>query len=149
MSDPVVTVMRVPAMIAIEVVPHVDQLLGDNDLLRTRLLQVNAFQVDQQGVFPRAAHEAVGAAIRGWNEPANPLAIRGATGADHEAIRGQGEQLRIPMDEVCKAGIAFVEDQDFGVSRSTARISLLLDRPCILQWANGSPTQATERSARH
>jgi hypothetical protein len=49
-GNPVVTVLRMAAMITIQVIPHVQQLLGDHDLQSLGTGDVDTVQIDENGM---------------------------------------------------------------------------------------------------
>ena len=81
------TVVAVATPVAVDEVPHVDELLADDDLQRPGGGQVDPGRVDHDGVGLVLAEEAVGTAVVGGNPPAEPSSVDGSFVSDPEIVR--------------------------------------------------------------
>jgi hypothetical protein len=61
--NPIVSMMCVASEITVEMVAHMNQLLGHNDFQCARLFQVNALGIDQDCVFSGSLQETIRTAI--------------------------------------------------------------------------------------
>ncbi|MBA2468547.1 MAG: hypothetical protein H0V37_04010 [Chloroflexia bacterium] len=111
MRDPVMSVVGMAPGIAIEAVPHVDKFFGNDDFHRAGLIEVDPFDVDQDGMDIRSTEVAVGPAVGRGNGSSNPDPKRGPAGRDTQAVNWQLEQTDIVVQKSSQAGIALIEKQ--------------------------------------
>lgn len=117
--DSVIPMVGVAPGVAVQPVTHVNQLFGDDELHRPRLILIDSFEVDQHGVIAGPAQEAVGTAKRRRHSAADPPPIRSAAGCHPKMIDGQLEQHTVVIDEFAQASIALIENQERFTSGST------------------------------
>ncbi len=102
MRDAIVSVLRVPAEVAIEPVSHVQEFLSDYHLERPRPRLIDAQQVDQDEMIPRRGRKRIGAADRA-PQPATQPTLEDATfGGDAEAVRWQPEEPDVSFQKVAR-----------------------------------------------
>lgn len=63
MRDPVVTMFGMTSMVPVEMIPHMDQFLGDDDLDGTAPGDIDPVEIDQDGMNTAIAQEAIRPAI--------------------------------------------------------------------------------------
>jgi hypothetical protein len=102
-------VLRVTAAITGDVILHVDQLFGDDDLDRARLRSVDPGQVDQDRVLLLAAEENVRPADAAADPATQPAFEGGAGGRYPEAVGREFEDAEIMFDPAQRLGIANIE----------------------------------------
>ncbi len=98
--------MRMSPVIAVEVVPHVDQLLADDDLQGMGCPEVDPGSIDQDRVSIRLAQKAVGAAVTGGHPPAQPASEDSTLVGHPEVLRWQCQPGHILVDESGDVGAA-------------------------------------------
>lgn len=92
MCNAVVTMVRVAAPVAIEVVTHVNELFSDHNLDGARLRAIDPIQVDEDNVAPCSRKAAIGAAPDRQRRPSRPLAKRFSACRQHQCIGRQAQQ---------------------------------------------------------
>ncbi len=112
MGDSVVPVVSVTPVVTIEVVTHVNEFLGDDDLECVRQIEGDSLQINQDGVAARPPNQTVRTPIGGGNATPDPPCIRGSTGSDPELVRRQGKQLDIAIDDRRGSIVAVVPIQE-------------------------------------
>ncbi len=70
MGDPVVPMMGMPARVAIDVVPHVQEFFGDDDLERVRARNIDPVEIDKHYMTLGGTNVAVRPANRSPDRPA-------------------------------------------------------------------------------
>jgi hypothetical protein len=96
--DAIVSMLRVPAEVAVEPVAHVHELLSDHDLERARLRVIDARQVDQDQIIAGCGRKRVGATDRAA-QPATQPAFEDATlGSDAETVSWQIEERGVSFE---------------------------------------------------
>ena len=98
MRDAIVSVLRVPAEVAIEPVSHVQQLLSDYDFERPRSRLIDARHVDQNEMIAGRRRKRVGAADRAPQPPAQPAFEDATLGSDAESVRWQHEERDVSFE---------------------------------------------------
>jgi len=88
-SDPVVPVLRMPAVVAIKEVAHVQQLLGHDDLDRLWLSQIDPQQIDQHEVSFVERMIDISSTDCRLNPAPEPALELTAIGGNPQAICGQ------------------------------------------------------------
>lgn len=105
MRDSIVTVMRVPTSIAIELVSHVQELFGDDHLDCGGARYIDAVEMDEHGMAMARADKAVRAANGPADEtPPDPSRIGWTVGGNVEIIGREskdrdvfGKQVMYPL----------------------------------------------------
>jgi hypothetical protein len=80
MCDPVMTMVRMPAPIAVKVVSHVDQFFGNHDLNGSGERLVNSAEVDEHRMISATADKAVRPTVGRRQQPTNPMSVHGTAG---------------------------------------------------------------------
>lgn len=96
--------------IAVESVPHVHEFFSDNDLQRPGLFQVDALEIDEDGVVAGPAEVAVGAAIGGRNTSSYPLPVGAPARGHPQAVNWQVQQINVSVEETGQTSVALVEE---------------------------------------
>lgn len=100
-GDPVIPMMGVSASVPIDVVAHVQELLGDDDLDRTRARNVDPLEVDQHRMATARAHEAVRAANGSANRPpADPPGKRSPVSGNVEFVDRKRQERKVFEQQV-------------------------------------------------
>ena len=110
MCNAIISVVGMPAVIAIEVVPHVNEFFSDHQLDGTRLRSIDAVQMNEYCVLLGPSHETIGAAIRGRNQPPDPLLVRLTTGGHHQVVDWKSEQCNIPFDQFGQLIVTLIQN---------------------------------------
>ena len=96
--DPVVTVLRVPAKVAIESISHVDELLGNDNFKRPGPRPVDTRQVDQNEVIAGCRCVGVSSTNRRPHPPPQPALKNAPLHRDPETIDRQLQEDQIPLE---------------------------------------------------
>lgn len=118
-GDPVVPMMRMSPAITVEMVPHVNQLLADDDLQGAWGQKVDPGSIDQDRVGLRLAQEAVGAAVTGGHPPAQPASEDSKLVGHPEVLRWQCQPGYILVDESGDVGAADLRPSQDSVAKSS------------------------------
>jgi hypothetical protein len=102
MRDTIVPVLRVPAQIAVEPVPHVQEFLGDDDFERARSRLIDARQVDQDEMFTRCSDKRIGATNRASHPSSQPAFEFTTFGCDAEAVCRQVETRNVSLEQTAR-----------------------------------------------
>jgi hypothetical protein len=100
--DAIVPVLRVPAEVAIEAVSHMQELLSDHHLERSRPGLVDARQVDQDEMIARRGRKRVRAADRTPQTAAQPAFEDATLGGDAETVRWQTEERDVSFQKFAR-----------------------------------------------
>jgi hypothetical protein len=102
MRDPIVAVLRMAAMVAIKLVSHVQELLGDHHFQRLRSWPIDARQIDQNQMIADGGPKCISAADRA-PQPATQPAFEDATiGGDAELISWQLEERDVSYQKIAR-----------------------------------------------
>jgi hypothetical protein len=100
--DAIMSVLGVPAEVAIEPVSHVQELFSDYHLERARQRLIDARQVDQDEMIPGRWRKRISAAD-GAPQPAAQPAFKDATlGGDAETVRRQPEERDVTFQKFAR-----------------------------------------------
>lgn len=99
MCDPVVAVMRVAPPITVQVITHVNQLLGDNDLQVLRTRKIDPVNVDQHGMHTLGREITIRSTIGARDSPLQPRAIRCPVRRHPEAVGRQTQSCNVLLEE--------------------------------------------------
>ena len=96
------TMMRVASPVAVQMITHVNQLLGNDDLQVLRARKIDPVNMDQQGMHTLTCEIAVRTAIRVWYAPVQPRAIRCPIRRHPEAVSRQAQSRNVLLEECHK-----------------------------------------------
>ena len=97
MRDTIVPVPRMAAQIAVEPVPHVQELLGEDHFERARSRMIDSRQVDQDEMFTRCRGKRIGATDRASHPPSQPEFEFPTLGCDAETVCRQIETRDVAL----------------------------------------------------
>jgi hypothetical protein len=93
------TMFRMPAMIAIQMIPHVQQLFGNNHFQGHRPTEVDALQIDQDGMATRLPEIAIRAPVGGGDPTSEPAAVETTIRRHMKRIYWKREAANILLDQ--------------------------------------------------
>lgn len=107
--DPVVPMMGVAAVIAVEMIPHVDQFFSHDQLDRSRLAEIDTFEIDEHGMCPRLPDKTIGAPVCGRNLSSDPRPVGASLRRHHQVIDRERQFSGVAVDQFGYMWIAVVE----------------------------------------
>lgn len=110
-----------PPMIAVEMIPHVNQLLRHDHLERTRLGQVDPLRIDQDRMDLVLPQIAVRTTVRGRDSAAEPPAIDTTIRGDPEMFRREVKSFYVSLYQGNDCRVACLEQRSSGARRSRTR----------------------------
>jgi hypothetical protein len=110
-GNPIVAVMRVPADIAIELVTHVQELFGDDDLDSGRARGIDPVEMDEHGMATARSDKAVRTANRPANGTSPDPSRKGWTvGGNVEIVGREGKERNVFGKQITYAVITHFEN---------------------------------------
>jgi hypothetical protein len=109
MSDAVMAMMSMPTPIAVEVVSHMDQLFGNDDLNSPGKRLIDPAQVDEHRVKSATADEAVRPAVAGWHQSANPLSVYLTAGRHSQGSIWKRQAIHVAQHKRTDYFVTFLE----------------------------------------
>jgi hypothetical protein len=118
MSDTVMAVFGMPTKVTVEMIPHVDQLLGNHDLDTPRVRYIDALEIDEHSMNPGMAKIHICATIGGRDAPPKP-------GAELRTIR---RHAKVFQRQVEPPRVVFRPYHNAGIRRSEHRASSRINK---------------------
>jgi hypothetical protein len=102
MRNTIMTVLCVPAQVAVQTVSHVDELLGNNNFQRSWPRLIDARKIDQNEMISGSRHERVGAADRRPYPPSEPALKDTPLRRHPQMIDGQLQARQIQIEKLLR-----------------------------------------------
>lgn len=111
MGNPIVAMMRVPACVTIQLVPHVQKFFRDHDLDGRVPCDIDPVQIDENSMPTACADKAIRATDRSTNHaPADPAGKGRPVSGNVKVIGGERQQHDVFHKQIVDALITHFED---------------------------------------